>query len=386
MSILRLATGTNGEGYFHALQRTWSDTNQPLKGVVSKSSLCEFRDRVDYKFFEDIFRQGVSAHKNHRRTYRGFHVYAIDGDQLELPASSDVLKNGYRGWQFANNQETHYPKMYAAQAFDVVNDLIIDFAQSSAVDEVHLARKMVQGFEKNSITLYDRLHCGFDSFYAHREVGNYFVVRARTNGLVHHDVKHFVKSNKRSANSLWRSRNEKRKKTDLHLRLVKVKNPKTKVKMIFVTNLPKKLFSNTEIGRLYQRRWDIEGSFRDQTPFMKIGQFHSNKINGIKQEIYALLWLINGVKASMNHFNVGPNDWLNDAEYRKSNFKFAIQLVTEHMQLLVRRKSRQLQRILEFWMKRTLETRHRNKRAYPRVVRHRGREYAGASLIPNRPL
>ncbi len=386
MSVLHLASGANGDGYFHALRRTWSDTGQRLNNVVAKSSLSEFRDKVSFKFFEDIFRQGLADHQKSRRTYRGFYIYAIDGDQLELPASRNVLENGYRGWRFANKFETHYPKMYTAQVFDVVNNLITDFSQSTKIDEVHLARRMASGLEKNSITLYDRLHCGFKTFHEHHIAGSYFIVRARTTGSAHLDVLKFVRSRKTSAESIWKPRNERRTKPDLRLRLVKVRNPKTKKAGIFVTNLPANLFSEAEIGRLYQRRWDIEGSFRDLTPFTKLGQFHSTKVNGILQEIYALLWLMNAAKARLNDFNSQATDWLNEEDYWKSNLKIALSIIIENIGLLVRAKLNKFNAIFNFWMRRTSERRRRNVRVYPRVARHHGREYPYATQVPRRKI
>lgn len=343
------------------------------------------RDKVSYRFFEKIYRDGLLKIQRGRKMYRGFYLYAIDGDQFELPASQNILDHGYRGYPTGPNQETHYPKMYTAQVYDLVNHVVSDFGCSTEIDEVHLARQMCSKLEKNSITIYDRLHCGYDSFYAHEEHGSFFLVRARARHPgANRDVIDFASSRQRSGTVCWRSRNEKRLKADLHLRLVKVKNPRTGEDMVFVTNLPPEIFTRREIGKLYRRRWDIEVSFRDLTCTLKLGQWHSKKVNGVLQEIYALLWLVNSIKTQMQEILQTALAWFDDV-YRKSNLKICVAVTLDHLNLLVRRRDVSFYRILNFWLLKTVETRRRNSRSHPRVTRTRRTLFPTASLVHRRP-
>ena len=344
--------------------------------------------KVSYRFFEDIYRKALESHHGLRSSYRGYYVYAVDGDQLNLPASKDVLQNGFRGYPAPSKErESHYPKMYTAQAYDVINGLVCNFKFSTEVDEVHLAREMVREFEKNSIVIYDRFHCGYDTFFEHELAGTYYLVRARTNPPgAHKEVTAFHESDKRSHNFLWRSRTEKRKKADVEVRLVKIKNPRSGENLVFATNLPKSMFSDREIAELYLRRWDIEGSFKDLTHTLKMEEWHSKKINGILQEIYALLWLVNAVKMQMRQVVKRTGDWLKERQYKKANFKLSISVVVENLHLLRRGNIDVFYERLNFWIKRSTESRKRLSRTYPRVIHHRGREYTCVSSVPRRPL
>jgi hypothetical protein len=211
LSVLELAAATNFEGFDFALRKTWENLNLPLTETPLKSSLSDVRKKVSYEFFKEIFEDHLKALEKRRKLYRGFHVYAVDGDQLELPASKDVLEHGYQGYPSSKNRETHFPKMYTTQVLDVINGSIRNFSFSTHQDEVHLAREFVDGFEKNSIAIYDRLHCGYDTFLAHQVAGNYFIVRARvgqscsTSGRgVHLEIQEFCRSNSRSKEVLWK--------------------------------------------------------------------------------------------------------------------------------------------------------------------------------------
>ena len=96
--------------------------------------------------------------KNARQTFRGHYIYAVDGSDLDLPASESLLSDGYRGSLWSKEYETHYPKMYVVHAYDVVNQLVVGFNQGSRNSERALAERVIEGFERKSITIYDRLY------------------------------------------------------------------------------------------------------------------------------------------------------------------------------------------------------------------------------------
>lgn len=373
--------GTNKEGYHHALRRAWEASGLKPSDTPSKSSLSEARSKVSYEFFEDTFRSSFDSAP--RKKFRGYDVYAVDGDQLDLPASEDVLAHNFRGYPSKKNQETHYPKAYVVHVLDVVNNLVADFAYSAEQEESSLAQMLVQRYGEKSIFIYDRLHCGFDTFVAHEAAGNYFVVRARTNGGgTHREVKRFIASPSRSKLIKWEYIWPNRFKPAATVRLVKVRHPKTKEDRIYVTNLPSVLFSNSDIERLYRRRWDIETSFKDLTDTLKLNQWHSTKINGVLQEVYALLWLANSVRTEMNRVAGTPDVFAE--EYEKSNFKLCTRLVIDHLKLLVEGHCHKFRRLFRYWACRMIEKRRRFSRSNPREVKHRGREYPPANAIKRR--
>lgn len=388
--MLELAARTNSEGYHNALKHAFENCGHTPAQTPAKSSLSEFRQRVSYEFFEEVYRYDLALAQ--RAVFRGFHIYAIDGDSLDLPASVDILEHGFNGYPSSRKRETHYPKMYTTQVIDVLSGEIRDFSFSTEQDEVHLARSLALGLEQNSIAIYDRLHCGYESFRAHIETGNYFLIRARCDTKdgsgrgVYEPVREFARSNAKSKTITWRPLpGERRTKPDLVVRLVRVRNPKTKKDYVFVTNIPEDKFTNKEIATLYRRRWQIETSFKDITCTLKLGQWHSTKANGILQEIFALLWLVNSVRRQMKAITERDQkpDPLKE-DYRKSNFKLSVSFMIEHLRELVVGRWRKFLYRMKFWIERMTEKRKHNSRSYPRVVKHRGREYKQANLVPRR--
>jgi hypothetical protein len=384
LSILNLATSTNYEGYNFALHKSWQTEGFEIGETPVKSSLSEMRDKISNTFFEDIWKQDLERLAPARKTYRGFYVYSVDGDCLDLPASKDIIENGFRGAKYTEGFETHYPKMYTAHAYDVINGLVCRFGWGKlAQSEIPLAQTMAKTFEANSIAIYDRLHNNHSLFEAHHKANNYFLARAKVNGVtIINPVKNLIASDKLDVNVDWRPM--RAREVSLKLRLVKIKNPRTKEISAFITNLPKSIFSRKEIAKLYLRRWEVETSFRDITNTFKMTQFHSMKLNGILQEIFALLWMINAVKMEMKVLGDKDEDLL-DEKYSRSNFKFCASLVLNNLDLLMTGQTQQLREMLKYWIKKTRENRKRLSRSYPRATKGSYSAFKSLSKIKRRP-
>jgi hypothetical protein len=385
-SILHLSVAVNEENYSTALASAWRKTSHDQLQIPSKSSLSEFRQKVSYEFFESIFLNGLSRQDPYRRTYRGYYIYAADGDQYDLPASKDVLGKGYRGYPSKNNLETHFPKMYVVQLLDLVNGTVQDFRYSHEQHEVVMARELPYTLEKNSITIYDRAHCGYAMFKSHLENGNQFIVRARSNGIsASRTMKKFIASGKKDAVVDWDPFPKLKDSKSISVRVVRVKNPRTKENLFLVTSLSQNTFSRKAIAELYSRRWEIETSFKELTVTLRLGKWHSQKLNGILQEIYALLWFINEVRLQVKSMINLPTSYLSRS-YQKPNMKVCIRIVIENFAFIINQRFKEILKILQFWIRRTMEKRVRLSRSYPRVVKHRGREYAPANSIPRRSI
>lgn len=363
--------------------QAWKKSGLSVTDVPSKSSLSEFRQKVSYKFFEDIFNKDLSRFDEHRQKYLGHYIYAVDGDQYDLPPSDDVLGHGFLGWPCRKNQETHYVKMFTCHAIDVMSGLVKKFSFSKDQDEVYLARDMIKDFEKNSIALYDRLYCGYNLVLAHKKANNYFIVRARTEGSkIRKEFREFKASNQRSISILLNPFKSEETAKPLSVRLVRVKNPRTKEDLIFMTNLPEENFSHEVVASFYQRRWEIEGIFKSLTSVFKMEQWHSKKLNGILQEIYSLLWLHNAARIGCMPYQAKKR-WL-DRVYIKVNFKLCAQIIMDHLSELLKKKFKIFQKILDHCLNRTKEKRRHLSRSYPRVVKRRGQDYGWANLVPRR--
>jgi DDE family transposase len=271
--------------------------------------------------------------------------------------------------------------MYTAQALDLVNGLVCNFNYSHEIGEAALGRKLAEGLEKQSITLYDRLYDSYSTALTHSKAQNYFFVRVKAkNPKSQQSITEFCRSNRRHASITLHPPRGSSNLPQLPVRLIKIRNPRSNEDLVFMTNLPENLIKRKEMGAFYQRRWGIESSFKDITDTLKMCQWHSLKMNGILQEIYATLWLVNQVRHLCALTPQKTKTWLNSS-YQKSNFKLIVRLLVDHIDLLIKQKHRKMRQILSYWIKRTTENREHLSRSYPRQLRKCGKTYINAAVI-----
>ena len=230
---------------------------------------------MSFEFFKSLFEEKISSFDPERPTWKGLRVYGCDGDQYEIPLSNDILDQGYRGYPCKNNKETYFPRMYVVHAYDVLSRVSKDIRYSPTNDEVHNSFEMASVFEKESVTLYDRLLFSKDMIRTHGMVGSYFVAKCKC-GSTFNEVIEFFESKKR--NSDFYIEGEK-------VLLIKKVNPKSGAIAVYATNLSRCKFTNKEIDELYALRWEVETSFRDLSHTLKIEQWHSKSLNGVLQEL-----------------------------------------------------------------------------------------------------
>lgn len=216
---------------------------------------------------------------------------------------------------------------------------------------------MVPGLEKNSFTLYDRLYWSARLVKAHFKAGNFFAIRCRRSG-VPKEISDFFSSRKKIQAFIYEGKT---------LYLVKLKNHTHKRYDVFVTNLPRALWTVDSLERLYRLRWQVEQSFRDLTDTLRMEEWHSKSLNGILQEIYTALWLVNFTKSQMSFFHKSPENPLAEA-YEKPNFKLAIQFVAKELLRFLKKIRWVYDRLHELIIKST-EKREHLSRAYPRQIR-----------------
>jgi hypothetical protein len=159
-------------------------------------------------------------------------------------------------------------------------------------------------------------------------------------------------------------------------------NPRSGEVALFATNLQRSRFRNKEINDLYALRWEVETANRDMTHTLKVEQWHSQSFNGILQELYTTLWLMNQARVQMalalkKRCNL---DQLFD--YAKSNFKLIVDFILDSLKDLANKKTRRVYGRLKHLLKISTEHRKRRSRSYPRQVKKSRKIYPSASTVP----
>ena len=353
--MLLLVAGANGEGFLHALAKAFAalglDDKRP-----SKSAFCQLRKKISFMLFRDAYEELTAQICKKRATFMGFFVYAIDGQQHVLPRTKDIVANGFNGRALGVYKESYLPRGYLTHVFDVLNGVSRSFTFNPHLNEQADARHLIQQLETNSLTIYDRLYFSIKMVEAHIEHGSRFLMRCRSN--CHVAVTHLLNSKKKTTTT---------KICGKRIFFTKIWNSREKRYDVFATNLPPRMLSRQLILQLYRLRWEVETSFKELTAITKSEQWHSKSYNGIMQELYALMWLINATKGMMRIGGVLPLDPIKRV-YRKANFKLIFNLLVQRLHEVWYR-FRELIVWLSELIKESTETRKRCSRRYPRQLR-----------------
>jgi len=362
--MITLIGGANSEGYSHALMKVWSG-KLGLENMPAKSALCRMRKRISYLFFKDQFEKLIKKADEHRATYLGLIIYAIDGQMLTLPRSKEIADAGFTGRAVKKLRESHYPKGFLTHTYDVLTGVSKTFRLTNRLHEQEDAEEMIGELEKESLVIYDRLYFCIRLIKAHYKKGNHFLFRCRMNACK--EIQAFLSDPKRPATHSFFLRGK------YEVNLVRVFNQQTKKDEVFATSLPLELLRANVIRKLYRLRWEIETSFLELTGITKAEQWHCKTVNGIYQEIYARFWLINYTKLQIHVHTQKPDNPLKD-EYERPNFKLLYNFILLSFPKLLKRNP---QVILDFerLRKRSLEKRWHHKRRYKRELKRPASPY-----------
>jgi hypothetical protein len=358
-ALTQLVSGSNGEGYRHALVGTFGlglDDRGRLK-MPTPGALSQMRARVSYRFFQEHFEKLVGRFHAHRARWRGMLVLAIDGLELEIPRTKAIHQAGYRGRAVSQYRDTHYPRLYLTHCYDVLSEVTHSFTHHSHPGELKDPQKLLRNVERGSLVMYDRLYPSRGMLRAHRGRGVHFLMRVRRGWLT--PVEKFFESPK--------------KRTFLQIEgvkvtLIKIPNPKKPDEpSVFITDLPRAWVTEPIVRDLYSKRWQVETSFRELIQTIRIEQWHSKSENGILQELYAAFWLLNFTQMQIFHRRRKPENPIQRA-YERPSLKLIYDWIRDRLAALFQGMRAFLDEIAKL-IKISTQRRKRLHRSYPRRLR-----------------
>lgn len=370
LTMFQLVGSVGKEGYDHALVKVFGMDQAPRK-----SSLSNLRSKISYKFLEKILSNTLDKFGPHRPTYNGMIIYAVDGWQITLPRSKNIVDQGYTGRKTSKYKESYMPKGFITHAYEVLSETTKNIAVNNSPTELADALAFVENLEKNSITLYDRAYFSRSLCLYHMNCQSFFIARCRSNS--NQQIKDFFEDISSDEGSMYYDTEHGKKK----IWFIKIYNSHTKETLVFATNLSREWRNKKTFEQLYQLRWGAETSFYELSETIKVQQWHSKSLNGVLQELYTALLIINLTKI-LSYFARGQKTINPEkAYYKKPNFKL---LMNCFLKFLLESKP-QLSHLIHKFMaliKRSTETRKRRSRTYPRVIMspaspypHRGSEW-----------
>jgi Transposase DDE domain len=276
----------------------------PLLGnkIVGAAAFSAARYKIKPSFFQALNTLVVDHLQTFKpKTWNGYQLIAVDGSTVSLPPSTSIKKSFGIFAQTAKGTKTCMAQ--ALICFDVLSNYVL----ASVIDKMEtgeksLLRLLLPSIEtKNAIFILDRGFGNFSICKMFENLEHKYCIRLST------QICSFAKQAMLSAESdfiaVWKPSemecsNCKRHGQDVEAIRVRVS------KIILDTGETELLVSNIfdadtidepEIKQLYFMRWGIEEGIKKLKPKMKLEHFGCKKKEGIYQEFYAHIFMLNMV-------------------------------------------------------------------------------------------
>ena len=278
---------------------------------ITGSGVCDRMQYIDPKVYIDMNDGVVMEMYNNveeMETFKGFHVFAIDGSFVELPDHPQTREE----MEIPPNTQL---KSYVARAkISCMVDAKMDFVVSSKIenqfaDEITLALWHLDDIKNkinlnNAITCYDRFYNATEIMLKTESLDSYYLIRGKYHVFKKQQEQMDINKTNDATfeinlnnSKIKRYKDEElkklaRKQKRLKVRIVKVKL-KNGITEVLFTNLPKEIASPEELKQLYGERWTIEKDYDRLKNKLYIEKFTGRRRTIIEQDFYSHIFLLN---------------------------------------------------------------------------------------------
>lgn len=356
--VVYMAAHRNGDGHDITAQNYFAGLGQYLGDTditpVTRQAVSQARAKLDWEAFRHLLREANQDDELASRglCYRGHVTRAIDGTQLVLPHSEDILELFER--RKTTRGTGHYPYALLVTALNVFTGQCraARLANYTASEREQLMAMLDLEFRPGDLSLLDRGFAGEEVFASFGDHGQYYLCRMRTcekNSARY--VREFVRSGKRDQTISVCVKRPDGSETEIQIRLLRGPEDRDGNPVILATNLiDRSRYGRKSLVKLYGRRWEIETLYGRVKNLLNLEHFHAKSVNGILQEIFANLLVLSLTALVM--LAAGRKLRL-DPDQAVPSFKNASSVIRRHLfeailsrRRLTRQRSRQIAKAL----------------------------------------
>lgn len=273
--------------------------------LVHTSNLCRARYKIRWEAFHDLFADLVDqvyCHWNAEEfNYHTLPVVAVDGSQFTLPSSAEIREEFDPTTPLLKAGGRYFPQSLVMTAFDVFRKVPVarSITPTNSSERRELL-SLIQDIKRRSLLVLDRGYFGYEVFNRLIfESDHEFLAKLPLHSNIK-EVKAFVESGERDQHItinvtktyLDNVRNGKTELVNnlepLEVRIIRYKAGDSEA-LLVTSLLDDNRYTEQSIIDLYRARWEVENYYRDEKVWLEIEDFHSKKVQGVKQELYAVL-------------------------------------------------------------------------------------------------
>jgi len=279
---------------------------QVLRVPVTGGAFSQARYKIKSILFSDLCTKLLSCYlkMNCKKRWKGFLVIALDGSMCSLPSSKEIEQ--FFGLYSTNKYGRKRYKCRLFMAYDVLNKYVLSAGLAKPfLGELTMMMGcigQISGKLRKHIYVMDR---NFDSFSTIKSVlqsdpfAQLCLRLSSVSGfykkvVTHHEddfviVWHPSKKEKETC------RNKGVDTAPIRIRVTKIMLSSGELEVLVSTLRSQRKYTKEDLYTLYGLRWGVEEGFKNLKPKMKLEYYGCKKVEGIYQEFYAHIFMMNMV-------------------------------------------------------------------------------------------
>lgn len=269
------------------------------KGLVTGSAFTQARYKVKSEFFKELNQYVIKHYQGVRKkTWKGHRLIGVDGSTLNLPPSKEIKEH------FGVYAITDYgiSRSLARVSFlyDLLNDFVVEdhLTPMNIGEKTHFFERLDHIEDQNDIYILDRGYGHYSTVLSLINKDKAFCIRFSGTSTF---IQTALACKEKDMILTWEpspKEKENAKKAGLTAKPIKVRVSKIILNTgeieVLVSNLINtKRYTYSDLKWLYHKRWVVEEGFKKMKPKMKIEYFGCRKSDGIYQEFYAHVIMMN---------------------------------------------------------------------------------------------
>lgn len=259
---------------------------------VSKQAVSKARMAILPELFKEMFHL-TSREFYHsgcpRKTWHGFHVFAVDGSRIQVPKTKDneeyfgICRNQYHSREDA--------MAGISMLYDVLEDIVVDgtiqqyHRSERAAAREHLAYLETQKLTDKSLVIFDRGYPSYD-FYNYFNGKSYFYLM-RVQGK----IKSLTATGKEDTITEFLPLNKK-SLTPVRVRVIHIPLDSGEDEFL-VTNIMDPSITPDMFKALYFLRWGVESKFNELKNQIELEEFSGASHISVEQDFFIRLLFMN---------------------------------------------------------------------------------------------
>ncbi len=319
---------------------------------VSDAALCKARQKIKYGLFEVLSKEvsGSFYDINKGDLWKGCRLLGVDGSEINLPSSAGLIRDF--GEHHVNSVGTEIPQARVSFLTDVLNKVTLDASiKSFKVSEQAMLDEHLPYVNSNDLLTADANYGHFRILKKVAATGANYCFRVNKCSAF---IKDFLASGKKdmilnwepSKKTIENCRKNGVDETPMQVRVVRIElEHETEVLVTSLTDQQK--YSYQDISKLYNMRWGTEEVFKKFMQRLMIEFFSSIKTNGVLQDFYANVFMLNAVSLLSYQSNKQVFENSKALKYRRCiNWTSALGDVRQSLVLLFLRGVKHVEDIL----------------------------------------